>query len=126
MDVKNLQKNSTTSLALRKGAAKSSTVLAHLDIITIDRILLSSFRTIRNPDIRTKVETPKLNVMTAEFLSGLDPDEIFATRENLEAAIRVIGGPASRRLPESLCVEIEQLLYLLELAVRQRSDIPDS
>lgn len=64
--------------------------------------------------------------MTAEFLSGLDPDEIFATRDNLEAAVRENYGPASRRLPESLCVEIEKLLYLLELAVRQRRDFPEN
>jgi hypothetical protein len=64
--------------------------------------------------------------MTAKFLIGLDPDEIFATRENLEAAIRVPDGPASRRIPESLCVEIEQLLYLLELAARQSRNIPES
>lgn len=62
--------------------------------------------------------------MTPELLSGLDPDEIFATRENLEAAIRVGDGPASRRIPEGLCIEIEQLLYLLELAARQCRDIP--
>lgn len=64
--------------------------------------------------------------MTAEFLSGLDPDEIFATRENLEAAMRVNEGPVSRRIPESLCIEIDKLLYLLELAVRQRRNIPEN
>lgn len=64
--------------------------------------------------------------MTTAFLSGLDPDEIVEIRENLDAAIRENLGPASRRLPESLCVEIEQLLYQLELAVRQRRDFPNS
>jgi hypothetical protein len=63
--------------------------------------------------------------MTADFLSGLDPDEILATRENLEAAVRISDGPEARRIPESLCFEIEQLLYLLELAARQRREIPD-
>jgi hypothetical protein len=62
--------------------------------------------------------------MTAEFLSGLDPDEILATRENLEAALRISGGPEARRVPESLCSEIAQLLYLLELAARERRDFP--
>jgi hypothetical protein len=63
--------------------------------------------------------------MTDEFLSGLDADEIFATRENLEAAIRISEGPAARRIPESLCIEIDQLLYLLELAVRQKQEVSD-
>lgn len=63
--------------------------------------------------------------MTAEFLSGLDPDEILATRENLEATIRITVGPTSRRVPESLCDEVSQLLYLLELAVRQRREVPE-
>ena len=63
--------------------------------------------------------------MTAEFLSGLDPDEILATRENLEAALRITEGPKARRVPESLCDEVSQLLYLLELAVRQRREVPE-
>lgn len=64
--------------------------------------------------------------MTAEFLSGLDPDEILATRENLESASRIEIGPEARRIPESLCTEIAQLLYLLELAVRQKREIFES
>ncbi|MEE4317750.1 MAG: hypothetical protein V2I74_12300 [Erythrobacter sp.] len=64
--------------------------------------------------------------MTSEFVSVLDPDEILATRENLEAAIKVSDGPASRRIPESLCVEIEQLLHLIELAARQCRDVPEN
>ncbi len=61
--------------------------------------------------------------MIPEFLSGLDPDEILATRENLEAARRVHDGPVARRLPESLCEEIDRLLYLVELAVRKQREI---
>lgn len=57
------------------------------------------------------------------ILSGLDVSEILAARENLESASRLRDGPAARRIPESMCVEIGQLLYLLELAVRRHQEI---
>ena len=61
--------------------------------------------------------------MSEEILVGLDPDEIFAVRDNLEAAQRLFDGPPSRRIPESMCTEISQLLYLLELAVRGQHEL---
>lgn len=64
--------------------------------------------------------------MDGEFLSGLDATEITAVRENLEAAIRISEGPAARRIPETMCAEIDQLLYLLELAVRRNQEVGDS
>lgn len=59
----------------------------------------------------------------AAILSGLDISEILAARENLESALRLRDGPAARRIPESMCIEIGQLLYLLELAVRRHQEI---
>ncbi|MEP2735457.1 MAG: hypothetical protein ABJP34_04090 [Erythrobacter sp.] len=64
--------------------------------------------------------------MDGEFLSGLDADEILAVRENMEAAVRLKGGPDARRIPERLCGEVEQLLYFLELAVRQSKEVGTS
>jgi hypothetical protein len=61
--------------------------------------------------------------MDRDFLSGLDANEILAVRENLESATRLDGGPCARRIPESMCVEIDQLLYLLELGVRRTQEI---
>ena len=61
--------------------------------------------------------------MSQEILSGLDADEILAVRENLEAALRIAGGPPARRIPETMCKEIQQLLYLLELAVRRQQEV---
>lgn len=57
--------------------------------------------------------------MGDQTLAGLNADEVFAVRENLEAAARLADGPSARRIPEAMCVEIEQLLRLLELAVRK-------
>lgn len=51
-------------------------------------------------------------------LGALDPDELLAIRENLEACRRATVRPASRVVPESLCVELEQCLRLLEAEVR--------
>ncbi|MEP2608556.1 MAG: hypothetical protein ABJH57_01915 [Cyclobacteriaceae bacterium] len=64
--------------------------------------------------------------MSNDLLLGLDADEIFAARDNLEAAVRLRTGPKARRIPEGLCVEVDQLLYLLELAVRKSQEISDS
>lgn len=61
-----------------------------------------------------------------EILSGLDPDEVFAVRDNLEAALKLSSGPPARRIPESMCIEISQLLYLLELATRRVQEIDES
>lgn len=51
-------------------------------------------------------------------LGALEPDELLAIRENLESCRRSTAGPASRVVPESLCVELEQCLKLLEAEVR--------
>ena len=61
--------------------------------------------------------------MSEQILIGLDADEIFAARDNLEAALKLKDGPPARRIPETMCVEISQLLYLLELAVRHQHEI---
>ena len=58
-------------------------------------------------------------------LGALDPDEILAIRENLEACRRATAGPASRVVPESLCVELEQCLRLLEAEVRATGEKGD-
>jgi hypothetical protein len=49
----------------------------------------------------------------------LDPDEILAVTENLQQSSKLTSGPAARRVSETLCVEIEKLLVLLELEVKQ-------
>lgn len=64
--------------------------------------------------------------MTASFLSALQSDDIMAAREKLEATVRLANGPQARIVPEDLSQEIFQLLYLLELAARQRQDQPQS
>ena len=56
--------------------------------------------------------------MTTSYLIGLDPDEIAATRENLESAVELQDGPAGKRVPLTLCTEIEKILHYFELAVR--------
>lgn len=56
--------------------------------------------------------------MATSYLIGLDADEIAATRENLESAAVLQSGPAGKRVPLSLCTEIEKMLYYFELAVR--------
>lgn len=57
--------------------------------------------------------------MSISYLVGLDADEIAATRENLQSsAMLVDGGPPGRRVPQSLCTEIEKSLHYFELAVR--------
>ena len=48
----------------------------------------------------------------------LDADEILALRENLEASIALYDGPPGRRVPESLCAELDQLLHLVEMDLR--------
>lgn len=57
-------------------------------------------------------------------LLQLDPDEVLAVRENLEASIYIDGGPPSRRVPETLCVEIEKLIKLMELEIRKQARTP--
>ena len=54
----------------------------------------------------------------------LDPDEVLALRENLEAAISLYDGPHARRVPETLCAEIDQLLRLVELDLRTANNKP--
>lgn len=51
-------------------------------------------------------------------LHQLDADEVLAIRGNLQSARSVADGPPRRCLPESLCLEIETLLELLELEMR--------
>ncbi|MGB3470865.1 MAG: hypothetical protein WBA51_08595 [Erythrobacter sp.] len=48
----------------------------------------------------------------------LDADEVLALRENLQAAITYYDGPPARKVPETLCAEIDQLLRLIELDIR--------
>lgn len=54
-----------------------------------------------------------------------DPDEIYAVRDNLGACDRAGMGPPGRFLPESLCVEIDQLLQLYEAEIRAWSTISE-
>lgn len=61
-----------------------------------------------------------------DFPSGLDADEILAVRENLQAAARLADGPPARRVPESMCDEIDQLLQILELLTRKQNEIGTS
>lgn len=51
----------------------------------------------------------------------LDPDEVLAVRENLEASIRIGDGPPGRRVPETLCAEIGNLLRLIEVEMRRQA-----
>ena len=51
------------------------------------------------------------------ILAQLDHAELLAMRENIQAAARIEGGPPARRMPESLCAEIETLIELLEQLV---------
>ena len=53
-------------------------------------------------------------------LHQLDADEVLAIRENVQSAKTSQDGPPSRCLPEGLCVEIEKLLELLELEIRNQ------
>jgi len=55
-----------------------------------------------------------------DALSQLDADEVLAVRENLESARKIPDGPKARCVPESLCIEIDGLLRLIELAVRYK------
>lgn len=57
-----------------------------------------------------------------QTLAGLDADVLLAVRENMEAAPRLADGPSARRIPETMCLEIEQVLRLRELTVRQQSE----
>ena len=57
-------------------------------------------------------------------IAQLDPDEVLALRENLEAAIFLYDGPRARRVPETLCAEIDQLLRLIELDLRVANNEP--
>lgn len=61
------------------------------------------------------------NVRSAGASSSLKADEILAARENLQDALVLQKkGPPGRRVPESLCVEIDKLLHTLELSIRYR------
>lgn len=51
-------------------------------------------------------------------LGALDPDELLALLENLEACRATAEGPKARVVPESLCAEIEQCLRLLRAEVK--------
>jgi len=53
-------------------------------------------------------------------LLQLDADEILATRENLDCARPITGGPPARCVPENLCTEISILLELIELEIRDQ------
>lgn len=60
--------------------------------------------------------------MTVEFLSGLDPLEVFKVRHQLELAVGAFGDATRRQVPAGLCDEIAKLLYLLELVAWHRAD----
>lgn len=60
--------------------------------------------------------------MTADFMSGLDPEQIFRIRQDLDHAATVAAGTAPRSITEDLYTQIAQMLYLLELAVRKHHD----
>jgi hypothetical protein len=61
--------------------------------------------------------------MIADFLSALEPLEIFKFRQQFDAAVRVSGTAPVKMIPGNVCDEIAGFLYLLELAARQRSDL---
>lgn len=52
-------------------------------------------------------------------LSQLDADELLAMRENLQAAAQLDYGPPGRRVPVSLCIEMEKVLQLMALETRR-------
>lgn len=61
--------------------------------------------------------------MTADYMSGLDPEQIFRIRRDLDRAETFAASTAAPvKMPSVLCAEIANLLYLLELAVRSHQD----
>ncbi|MEM6827699.1 MAG: hypothetical protein AAF553_07125 [Pseudomonadota bacterium] len=52
----------------------------------------------------------------------LAADEVQAVVENLEDCVRLTDGIAGRRVPETLCLEIESLLKLLSREFREAMD----
>ncbi|MEM9085963.1 MAG: hypothetical protein AAGB23_08575 [Pseudomonadota bacterium] len=52
----------------------------------------------------------------------LAADEVLAVVENLEDCARLAGGIAGRRVPETLCLEIERLLGLFSEELRKAPD----
>lgn len=59
-------------------------------------------------------------------LAQLDPADLLALLENLEACRATGEGPEARVVPESLCVEIEQCLKLLRAEVRAARGLRES
>lgn len=56
--------------------------------------------------------------MPINTLLQLDADELLAMRENLESCLPIESGPKARRVPETLCEEIQTLLLVVEGSLR--------
>lgn len=54
--------------------------------------------------------------------AALAADEVLAAVENLEDCLRLTDGPPGRRVPETLCLEIERLLTLFSKELRDAYD----
>ncbi len=64
--------------------------------------------------------------MTAEFLGGLDPLDIVETRRLFAEATSAPPDCTPGEISAQLCDEVANLLYLLELAVRQHQEMRNS